>query len=148
MARRRERAALQLSESDREMPTTLSRIIANVEPKHRSREFVALLERLHRHYPAHAVIRVVLDNHFAHISRETMAYLATRPERFEYMHTPKHGSWLNLIECAFSKMARTFLRHIRVASTAELKVRILQGVAEVNEAPVQFRWRSLDFDIA
>ena len=60
-------------------------IIANVEPKHRSREFVALLERLHRHYPPDAVIRVVLDNHSVHISRETMAYLATRPGRFEYV---------------------------------------------------------------
>ena len=77
-----------------------------------------------------------------------MAYLATRPGRFEYVHTPKHGSWLNLIECAFSKMARTFLRHIRVASTAELKSRILQGIAEMNEAPVQLRWRNFDLDIA
>ncbi len=123
-------------------------IIADVEPRHRSREFVALLERLHRHYPPDAVIRVVLDNHSAHISRETMAYLATRPGRFEYVHTPKHGSWLNLIECAFSKMARTFLRHIRVASTAELKSRILQGIAEMNEAPVQLRWCNFDLDIA
>ncbi len=77
-----------------------------------------------------------------------MACLATRPGRFECVHAPKHGSWLNLIECAFSKMARTFLRHIRVASTAELKVRILQGVAEMNEAPVQLRWRNFDLDIA
>ena len=82
-------------------------VIADVERRHRSREFIALLERLHRHYPPEAVVRVVLDNHSAHISRETMAYLATRPGRFEYVHTPKHGSWLNLIECAFSKMART-----------------------------------------
>ena len=123
-------------------------IIAEVEPHHRSREFVALLERLHRHYPPDAVIRVVLDNHSAHISRETMAYLATRPGRFEYVHTPKHGSWLNLIECAFSKMARTFLRHIRVASAAELKSRILKGIAEMNENPVQLRWRNFDLGIA
>ena len=123
-------------------------IIADVEPKHRGREIVALLERLHSHYPPDAVIRVVLDNHSAHISRETMAYLATRPGRFEYVHTPKHGSWLNLIECAFSKMTRTFLRHIRVASIAELKSRILQGIAEMNETPVQLRWRNFDLDIA
>ena len=123
-------------------------IIAEVEPHHRSREFVALLERLHRHYPPDAVIRVVLDNHSAHISRETMAYLATRPGRFEYVHTPKHGSWLNLIECAFSKMARTFLRHIRVASAAELKSRILKGIAEMNENPVQLRWRNFDLGIS
>jgi transposase len=123
-------------------------IIANVEPKHRSREFIDLLKRLDDHYPANAVIRVVLDNHSAHISKETMAYLATRPGRFEYVHTPKHGSWLNLIECAFSKMARTFLRHIRVSSKAELKQRILQGIAEFNQTPVPFRWKKFDLGLA
>ncbi len=35
--------------------------------------------------------RVVLDNHSAHISKETVAYLSERPGRFEYVHTPKHG---------------------------------------------------------
>ena len=123
-------------------------IIANVEPKHRSREFIDLLKRLDTHYPNDAVIRVVLDNHSAHISKETMAYLATRPGRFEYVHTPKHGSWLNLIECAFSKMARTFLRHIRVHSKAELKERILKGIAEFNETPVPFRWKKFDLGIS
>lgn len=123
-------------------------IIANVEPKHRSREFIDLLKRLDDRYPANAVIRVVLDNHSAHISKETMAYLATRPGRFEYVHTPKHGSWLNLIECAFSKMARTFLRHIRVSSKAELKQRILQGIAEFNQTPVPFRWKKFDLGLA
>lgn len=122
-------------------------LLANVESRHRSREFIALLKRLDAHYPPAAIIRLVLDNHSAHISRETMAYLATRPGRFEYVHTPKHGSWLNLIECAFSKMARTFLRHIRVASVDELKARILQGIDEMNEAPVQFRWRFSDLDV-
>jgi hypothetical protein len=39
-----------------------------------------------------------LDNHSAHISKETMPYLASRPNRFIYVHTSKHGSWLNLIE--------------------------------------------------
>lgn len=123
-------------------------IIANVEPKHRSREFIDLLKRLDAHYPSGAIIRVVLDNHSAHISKETMTYLATRPGRFEYVHTPKHGSWLNLIECAFSKMARTFLRHIRVNSKAELKERILKGIAEINEAPIPFRWKKFDLGLA
>lgn len=122
-------------------------IMANVEPRHRSREFIDLLKRLDAHYPNDAVIRVVLDNHSTHISRETMAWLAQHPGRFEYVHTPKHGSWLNLIECTFSKMARTFLRHIRVTSRAELKQRILQGIAEFNEAPVPFRWKKFDLDL-
>jgi len=123
-------------------------IIANVEPRHRSCEFIDLLKRLDAHYPPDAMIRVVLDNHSAHISKETMAYLSTRPGRFEYIHTPKHGSWLNLVECAFSKMARTFLRHIRVASKDELKERILKGIAEINASPVPFRWKKFDLELA
>jgi len=122
-------------------------LFAAVEDRHRSVEFIGLLARLDAHYPSEAVIRVVLDNHSAHISRETRAYLATRPGRFEYVHTPKHGSWLNLIECAFSKMARTFLRHIRVDSIDELKARILQGIAEFNDAPVVFRWNKFDLGL-
>ena len=120
-------------------------IIANVESRHRSVEFVALLRRLDEHYPPEAVIRVVLDNHSAHISKETMTYLASRPGRFEYVHTPKHGSWLNLVESAFSKIARSFLRHIRVASLDELKQRILKGIDEMNAHPVRFQWKSFDF---
>ena len=123
-------------------------IIANVELRHRSVEFIALLRRLDQHYPDEAVIRVVLDNHSAHISKETMAYLATRPGRFEYVHTPKHGSWLNLVESAFSKMARSFLRHIRVASLDELRRRILQGIDEMNAHPVRFQWKNFDFSMA
>lgn len=122
-------------------------IIANVERRHRSVEFVALLRRLDEHYPSEAIIRVVLDNHSAHISKETMAYLASRPGRFEYVHTPKHGSWLNLVESAFSKMARSFLRHIRVASLDELKARILKGIDEMNAHPVRFQWKSFDFQM-
>ncbi len=119
-------------------------IIANIEDRHRSVEFISLLRRLDAYYPEGAIIRVVLDNHSAHISKETLAYLATRPGRFEYVHTPKHGSWLNLIECAFSKMARTFLRHIRVNSTDELKARIKKGIDEINASPVVFRWNKFD----
>lgn len=122
-------------------------IIANVESRHRSVEFVALLRRLDEHYPPEAIIRVVLDNHSAHISKETMSYLASRPGRFEYVHTPKHGSWLNLVESAFSKMARSFLRHIRVASLDELKERILKGIDEMNAHPVRFQWKSFDLQM-
>src|SRR5258708_22278032 len=73
-------------------------VTARVERRHRSREFIALLKDLDAHYPAEAVIRVILDNHSAHISKETRAYLAMRPNRFGYVHTPTHGSWLNRVE--------------------------------------------------
>ena len=119
-------------------------VIARVERRHRSREFIALLKDLDAHYPAEAVIRLILDNHSAHISKETRAYLATRPNRFCYVHTPTHGSWLNLVETLFGKMARTFLRGMRVASWEELRERILRGITEINVAPVVHRWRKFE----
>jgi len=119
-------------------------VVARVEERHRSREFVALLKDLDAYYPAGVTIRVILDNHSAHISKETRAYLATRPNRFSYVHTPKHGSWLNLVETLFGKMAHTFLRQIRVRSKADLKERILRGISEINAAPVVHRWKKFD----
>jgi transposase len=115
-------------------------VTARVERRHRSAEFVRLLKDLDAYYPREHTIRLLLDNHSAHISKETMAYLATRPNRFIYVHTPKHGSWLNLVETLFGKMARTFLRGIRVKSWHELQSRILQGIAEINASPVVHRW--------
>jgi len=123
-------------------------VLARVEPRHRSREFVALLKDLDAHYAPGVTIRLILDNHSAHTSKETRAYLATKPNRFKYVHTPKHGSWLNLVETLFGKMARTFLRHIRVSSKAELKERILLGIAEINAAPVVHRWKKFDLLLA
>ena len=117
-------------------------VTARVERRHRSVEFIGLLRDMDAYYPPEDTIRLLLDNHSAHISKETMAYLATRPNRFVYVHTPKHGSWLNLVETLFGKMARTFLRGIRVQSWQELRTRILQGIAEINQAPVVHRWRN------
>jgi transposase len=119
-------------------------VTAHVQRRHRSREFIALLKDLDTYYPPDFAIRLILDNHSAHISKETQAFLATRPNRFKYVHTPTHGSWLNIVETLFGKMTRTFLRHIRVQSWEELKDRILQGIAEINAAPVIHRWKKFD----
>jgi transposase len=124
------------------------KIIAQVHDRHRSREFIELLKELDSSYPKKSTVRIVLDNHSAHISKETMKYLSSRPGRFVYVHTPKHGSWLNLVEMAFSKMARTFLRQIRVSSKDELKERILKGINEFNSSPVVFRWKKTDLEVA
>lgn len=115
-------------------------VLARVEDRHRSAEFILLLKDLDAYYPQAATIRIVLDNHSSHISKETRTYLASRPGRFVYVHTPTHGSWLNLAENLFGKMARTFLKQIRVSSKEELKKRILQGIQEMNETPSLFRW--------
>ena len=114
---------------------------ASVEERHRSREFVAFLQKLDAAYPPATAIKLILDNHSAHASKETRDWLAAQPEgRFAFVFTPKHGSWLNLVEGFFSKLARSVLRQIRVASKQELKERILAAVHDINRDPVVHTW--------
>jgi transposase len=116
-------------------------ILGLVRERHRSREFIEFLGMADTYYPSDWKIRVILDNHSTHISKETMSWLKGKPNRFEFVYTPKHGSWLNLIEMFFSKMTRAFLRSLRVASKAELKQRIERYLEEINAAPVVFKWQ-------
>jgi transposase len=117
------------------------KVHALVRDRHRSHEFIEFLRLLDAAYPAHTTIKLILDNHSAHISRETRTWLSTRPaDRFQLTFTPKHGSWLNLIEGFFSKFARSVLRHIRVTSKHELKQRIMDGIDDVNRHPVIHTW--------
>ena len=114
---------------------------ALVKDRHRSREFIEFLKLLDNAYPSHATIKLILDNHSAHISKETKAWLAEQPiGRFELTFTPKHGSWLNLVEGFFSKLARSVLRHIRVASKQELKDRIMAAMDHFNRDPLVHTW--------
>jgi transposase len=112
-----------------------------VSDTHNSKDFIEFLTKLDQAYPPHQIIRLVLDNHSAHISKETKSYLATKPQRFHFVFTPTHGSWLNLIEVFFSKLTRSMLREIRVASKSELADRLRQYIRELNAAPVVFRWK-------
>jgi transposase len=117
------------------------KVHALVRDRHRSREFIEFLKLLDAAYPARTAIKLILDNHSAHISKETRTWLAAQPAgRFEFTFTPKHGSWLNLIEGFFSKFARSVLRHIRVTSKHELKQRIMAGIDDVNRHPVIHTW--------
>ena len=116
-------------------------VIETISDTHNSADFIAFLKKLDGAYAEHQKIRLVLDNHSAHISRETRNYLETVPQRFAFVFTPKHGSWLNLIENQFSKMTRSLLRGIRVASKQELIDRIHQYFDEINADPVVFRWK-------
>lgn len=117
------------------------RVIETISDTHNSADFIAFLQKLDATYAEHQKIRLVLDNHSAHISKETRNYLETVPQRFAFVFTPKHGSWLNLIENQFSKMTRSMLRGIRVTSKQELIDRIHQYFEEINADPVVFRWK-------
>lgn len=112
-----------------------------VSETHSSKDYIEFLRILDSKYPKGDKIRIVLDNLKVHTSETTRNYLATVPGRFEFVFTPKHGSWLNMVEGFFSKMTKQMLRGIRVKSKEELKERIYLYFAEINEEPVVFHWK-------
>lgn len=116
-------------------------IISLVRDSHKSSDFVDFLKILDEKYDKDKKIKIVLDNHSAHASKETRRYLEQHPGRFEFVFTPKHGSWLNMIESFFGKFARVCLKGIRVKTKDELVQRIYQYMDEVNAEPVVYRWK-------
>lgn len=113
-----------------------------VSDTHRSSDFIEFLKILDKKYPSQDKIRIILDNHSAHTSKETKNFLATMPEgRFEFVFTPKHGSWLNMIESFFSKMTKQMLRGIRVKTKEELINKIYLYFDEINKEPVVYHWK-------
>lgn len=112
-----------------------------VRDSHTSNDFIDFLKILNEKYPEGDTIRIVLDNHTVHTSRKVKDYLSTMPGRFIFVFTPKHGSWLNMIEGFFGKMTNQMLRGIRVTSKQELVDRIYKYFEEVNRTPVVFHWK-------
>ena len=70
---------------------------------------------------------------------DSLARRATRGAFHLRVHA-KHGSWLNLVEGFFSKLARSMLRHIRVTSKKELKDRSIAAIDNLNRDPVVHTW--------
>lgn len=112
-----------------------------VSDTHKSSDFVVFLKKLDEKYPKGDKIRLILDNHSAHTSRETQEYLNGIPDRFEFVFTPTHGSWLNMAEGFFSKMTRQMLTGIRVSTKEELADRIYKYFEETNSIPVPYKWK-------
>ena len=120
---------------------TPARVTEIVNNTHKSSDFIEFLTGLDVAYPATQTLRLILDNHSVHISRETQTIsgdtATTVSLRFHSLST---APGLNLVNL-FSKMTRTMLREIRVATKQELIDRIHLYFREVNAAPVVFRWK-------
>lgn len=112
-----------------------------VRDKHTADDFIDFLKILNSKYPEGDIIRIILDNHSVHTSKKVKSFLATMPGRFVFVFTPKHGSWLNMIEGFFGKMTRQMLRGIRVSTKQELVDRIYKYFDEINESPIVYHWK-------
>ena len=111
-----------------------------VKGTHNSDDYIEFLKILDGKYPKGDKIRLVLDNLKVHKSEKVQKYISSVPGRFEFVFTPKHASWLNLVEGFFSKMTRQMLKGIRVETKDELVTRIYKYFEEINEESVVYKW--------
>lgn len=111
-----------------------------VSDTHTSEDYIQFLMKLDAKYPKGDKIRLILDNLKVHSSQKVIEFLETIPGRFEFVFTPKHASWLNLVEGFFSKMTKQMLKGIRVSTKQELEDRIYKYFDEINAEPVVYHW--------
>lgn len=106
---------------------------------HNSLTFVDLLNVVDTCY-AEGKGHLVLDNLSAHTTDDVLDWLDEHP-RWTLHFTPKHASWLNQIECAFSLLARQALARGSFPSLEELRRRVYDYILWFNarDAP-PFRW--------
>lgn len=121
------------------------RRLAQVYDRRRKREYALFLKELAARYPGAVKIRLVQDNLNTH---DLSSLYETFPaeaafalaQRFEFYHTPKKASWLNMIEIEFSAIARQCLRR-RIGSKAELEREVLSLVKERAEKAIKIEWQ-------
>ena len=97
------------------------------------------------HYADADRITLVMDNLNTH--RLSTLYEAFEPsearrliERIEVIHTPKHGSWLNMAECELSVLERQALG-VRVGDEADLQSRVTSWSTDRNQRIRRIDWQ-------
>lgn len=110
-----------------------------VSEDHNSDTFVDLLDLADVCYPVGRG-HFVCDNLSAHDTDDVLDWLEDHP-RWTMHFTPKHASWLNQIECAFSFIGRHVLARGSFASLEELRSRVHEYMVWFNQQPAPpFQW--------
>ncbi len=121
------------------MNVATGEVIAERIARNDSRAFIAFPAMLHQMIPAHLRIHLIMDNGSSHTSRATRAWLAARP-RFAVTYTPKHASWLNMIEQWSGVLTRRVLRRGDFSSRADLETKITAFTIRHNKNARPCRW--------
>lgn len=110
------------------------------------RDFAAWLQELvDVHYPRAATIRLVVDNLNTHTPASLYEAFAPAEAhriagKIEWHYTPKHGSWLNMVEVELSVLASTCLDR-RIPDLATLAQETAAYAARRNAAQATVSWR-------
>jgi len=118
---------------------------ANIRRRRRKKEFAFFMQKLAALYPGAEIITVVLDNlnthNFSSFYETFDAEEAARlTDRFEFVYTPKSGSWLNMIEIEFSALSRQCLNR-RISSIGKLSNEVIAYFKERSDNGIKINWQ-------
>ena len=119
--------------------------LGQVHPQRTKREYTLFCQALAARYPEAAKIRLVQDNLNTHNASSFYEHLCAEEafalaERFEFHYTPKGASWLNMIECEFSAIARQCLDR-RIASIERLRSEVFALLDERSAKAIKIHWQ-------
>lgn len=123
------------------------RVLGRVVPSRNAAALVSFMTELARHYPEQTVY-VVWDNlniHYDGKDDRWQRFNTDHGNRFRFVYTPKHASWMNQVEIWFSILHRRVLQHGDFPSARDQAARVLGFIRHWNRSerhPFRWTWRT------
>lgn len=126
-------------------PLTGKRYVKVTEVKRKTDWAAFVKEIADTLYPAAKKIRLVMDNYGTH---KPAALYETYPpaeakrvwDRFEFIYTPKHGSWLNMAEIELQVLMGQCLNR-RIGTLKEMRCEVAAWQKERNNKEAKINWQ-------
>lgn len=119
--------------------------LVSVTSRRTKRDWAQFLEKIAKHYCHAELITLVMDNLSTH--EAGALYKAFEPakakellDRFKFVYTPKHGSWLNVAEIELSVLSRQCLNR-RIDSIEKLREEVNAWQANRNNLRAKINWQ-------
>jgi len=119
--------------------TRTGEVLGRTAAKHTSAEFVAFLAQLSGDQPKEKEIHVVADNLSAHKTERVEVFLKEHP-RVKMHYTPTYSSWLNQVECWFSKIERDVIARGVFSSVKDLSKKLMRYIRLYNRQAKPIKW--------
>jgi hypothetical protein len=125
-------------------PLTGKRIVKVTERKTKQ-DWAEFIKEIAQNYERAKKIKLIMDNLNTHKPSSLYEKYLPREakkiwDRFEFIYTPKHGSWLNMAEIELNVLSHQCLNR-RIGSIKELRKEVEAWAAYRNNKDVKINWR-------
>lgn len=117
---------------------------AEVYSQRTSKEYTGFMVRLANEFPSVDQITLIQDNLNTHHAGSFYKHLDIEAaealkRRFEWLFTPKHASWLNMVEIELSALSRQCLNR-RIPDQACLEREVVTWIKDRNRKKIMVNW--------